>query len=144
MVMNPLLVENSRPSMESMEKFFEPRQFQSFNKVYKELLGLGFNANLEWNKNDSTWFYRYYRNGSQLFDLRLGDDHFYAQLNLTSDDYLKISNATEMTELALKLLHKYPENRTRKLILVEAEMHKMSDQEGFFDLLPVLAKTLLG
>ena len=144
MEINPLLIEDNRPSMESMEKFLEPRQFQRFDKVYKELLGLGFNANLEWNKNDRTWFYRYYRNGFQLFDLRLGNDHFNAELNLTSDDYLKITRAPELTELALNLLRNYPENRTRKSVFVEAELNKMSEQEGFFDLLPVLTKALLG
>ena len=141
---SPLLIESSKPSMESLEKYLGEREFKRFDKIYKEFLALGYNANLEWNRNDQTWFYRYYKDDSPLFDLRLGDDYFYAQVKLSTDDYLQIGRDPGMTEAAHKLLHKYPENKVRKMVRVEAELDKMSDQEGFFDLLPALTKVLLG
>ena len=144
MTLNPLLDETGKPSMESLEIFLGPRRFHNLNKIYKEMVDLGYTANLEWSKNDNTWLFRYYRNGSAIFDLRVGNNHFYTEIHLASDDYLKITRFAEITELASRLVHKYPENRARKMVWVKADLDNMSDQEGFFDLLPLLARVMPG
>ena len=45
-----------------------------------------------------------------------------------------------MTAYALELVRKFPENRMKESIRVEANMEKMNEQEAFFDLLPLLIK----
>ena len=144
MAMSPFQDRDRKPSLESLEIFLGRGEFIRFKKIYIELMILGYNPNPEWKEQDGSWFFRYYRDGNPLFDLQFSDGNFTFEISLASDDYLTLTRSPAMTDLALKLLRKHPENKVRKMVWVEAQINKMSEQEGFFDLLPALTIVLLG
>ncbi len=144
MAKNPLQDGTRKPTKEDLEDYLGPGRFRRFDSVYNETVNMGFDAQLIWSKNDNNWYYRFYYKGkSHLFDILWGYDYFYTLIVLKSNDYLKLTRHPDITTDALTLIRKYPENKVRKTVRVEANMEKMNEQEGFFDLLPLLIKVVL-
>lgn len=142
MAKNPLENINVKPTKEDLEDYLGLGRFRRFDKIYDEMIDLDMVAKLVWDKVDNFWLFRFHYKENPLYDLKWGIDYFYTFLLLKSADYLKITNNPDMTSAALDLVRKYPENRARGEVRVEANMEKMIEQEGFFDLLPVLQKVL--
>ena len=144
MANDPILDGTRTPTKEDLEDYLGPGRFRRFDSVYNEMINMGFDAQLTWSKNDKSWFYRfYYKGDSHLFDIYWGHDFFYTLIILSPEDYLELTRHADITPDALTLIRKFPENQVRKTVRVEANMEKMNEQEGFFDLLPLLIKVVL-
>ena len=74
----------------------------------------------------------------------MSDDFFYALIFFSPEDFLKVAHHRDITEATSKLIHKFPENQARHIRRVEAKLENMNEQEGFFDLLPILVETVVG
>ena len=144
MAQNPFQDGTREPTKEIIEDYLGPGRYRRFDSVYREAVKMGFDANMSWSKNDGSWYYRFhYQSNSHLFDIYWGHDFFYTLVILKSEDYLQLTHHPDITPVALDLIRKFPENRVRKTVRVEANMEKMYEQEGFFDLLPLLIKVVL-
>ena len=144
MAMNPLEYNAMPPTKEDLEDYLGLGRYRRFDKIYNEILSLHFDAKLQWSKNENSWFHQfYYRGKKPLFSIRWGIDYFYGYLILSSKDYIKITNHPKMTEYSLSVVRKFPENRAKRMVRIEANLEKMNEQEGFFDLIPALIDVLL-
>jgi len=144
MAKNPLQYAAMAPTKEDLEDYLGPGRFRRFDAIYDEIVSLHFDAQLKWNKHESSWFHQFYYLGKKpLFSIRWGIDYFYGYLVISSKEYMKITKHSEMTDYSLSLVRKYPENRNKGTVRIEANLEKMNEQEGFFDLIPVLIKVLL-
>ena len=143
MANNPLEYKDKVPTKEDLEDYLGPGRFRRFDSVYEEIIDLDFDAKLLWSKHDKSWFHRFFYKGkTALFDIIFGHDFFYTLLVIDKKKYLKITNDKAVTQYALELVRKFPENRMKETVRVEANMEKMNEQEAFFDLLPLLIKYL--
>ena len=132
-----------QPVLEDLPSILGPRLHHNFDKIYNEIATHGYTPNIEWDKGAEVWFFRYYKDQDKIFDVYVSEQYFYALIILSSEDFVKVARHRDMTEATSKLIHKFPENQSLHNRRVEATLDNMNEQEGFFDLLPILNKVLL-
>jgi hypothetical protein len=119
-----------------------PGRYHRFEKVYDELVELKLAGQFVWNDFDKNWSLRFLAGEKPIFTIRWGIDFFYAHLILKEEIFTQILRQKDITEDATRLVRKHPLNQTNRTVRIEANLEKMVEQEGFFDLLPILLKLL--
>ncbi|UCH11358.1 MAG: DUF3788 family protein [Fidelibacterota bacterium] len=139
---NPITNPKSRPTKGDLEDFLGRGRYQRFEKIYDELVELGLEGQFLWNKFDKNWSLRFLDGKKPLFKIRWGIDYFYAYLILQEDTAARIVRHKKITPDALRLVRKHSPNAASRTVRIEANLEKIVEQEGFFDLLPILLKLL--
>jgi len=139
---DPMLNPNRPPTKEDLEDFLGVGRYRRFHAIYKELVNLKLADRFVWSDLDKSWFLRFYYGKTPIFSIRWEVDYFYAHLVLEEEDFRKIARHKGITPEALALLQENPPNPTKRTTSVEANLEMMKEQEAFFELLPVLLRTL--
>ena len=130
------------PTKEDLEEFLGVPRYRRFDLIYNELIGLGLDPYMTWNEPDKMWYMGFKRGKTLLFSIRWGIDFFYAHGVIDLDNYKGVARDKEITPDALAILQKNPPNQTNQTLTLEANLEKMREQEGFFELLPVMIRVL--
>ncbi len=138
----PFLNPDSTPTKKDLEDFLGVSRYRRFEAIYDELREMDLDARMVWNDLDKNWSLRIYKGKTPIFSIRWGIDYFYAYLVLKTEDYQRIARHKNITSDALELLQKHPPIPTQRTTPIEANLEMMREQEGFFELLPVLIKVL--
>jgi hypothetical protein len=133
---------NSSPTKEDLEDFLGRGRYARFEKVYDELIDMGLAGQFVWNDFDKNWSLRFLWEKKPLFTIRWGIDFFYAYLVLKEETAKEIVGHKKITEDAIRVVRKHSPNTANRTQRIEANLEKMSEQEGFFDLLPILIEKL--
>ncbi|UCD38491.1 MAG: hypothetical protein JSW54_03160 [Fidelibacterota bacterium] len=139
---NPLQNPKSTPTKKDLEDFLGFGRYRRFDAIYRELVAMGLAGKFVWNDIDKNWSLHFYRGKTHIFSIRWGIDYFYSRLVLDSEVYKKVFGHKDLTDEACELLQRNPHNPTKRSMPVEANLEKIRDQDGFFELLPVLIKVL--
>jgi len=140
---SPLFSPTSTPTKEDVEDYLGKGRYRRFETIYDELVEMGLSGHFVWNTVDKNWSLRFKYGKTYIFDIHWGVDYFSANLILDIDTYTSIIRHKEITPDAIVLLRKYSPNPTKRIVRIEANLETMRDQEGFFELLPVLIKILV-
>lgn len=132
-----------QPVLEDLPSILGPRRHHNFDKIYNEIATHGHTPSIEWDKGAGIWFFRYYKNQKKIFDIYVSEQFFYALISFSSEDFVKVARDRDITDATTKLIHKFPEDQSLHTRRVEAALENMNEQEGFFDLLPILDKIFL-
>jgi hypothetical protein len=138
----PITNPKSSPTKEDLEDFLGRGRYQRFERVYNELVDTGLAAQFVWNEFDKSWSLRFLSGKKPLFTIRWGIDFFYAQLVLKETVVTEIVRHKDLTQDALRVVRKHSPNTANRTLRIEANLEKMSEQEGFFELLPILVELL--
>jgi hypothetical protein len=130
------------PTKKDLEEFLGRGRYARFEKVYDELVEMKLSAQFLWNDFDKNWSLRFQVGAKPLFTIRWGIDFFYAHLVLKEETVKAIVGHQKITEDALRVVRKHSPNAANRTLRIEANLEKMVEQEGFFDLLPILLELL--
>ncbi|MFC1547998.1 hypothetical protein ACFL5M_05685 [Candidatus Neomarinimicrobiota bacterium] len=139
---SPITNPKSSPTKADLEDFLGRGRYQRFKKIYDELVGLGLEGQFLWNKFDKNWSLLFLAGKKPLFKIRWGIDYFYAYRILEEDTVTEIVRHKKITPDALRLVRKHSPNAASRTVRIEANLEKMVEHEGFFDLLPILRELL--
>ena len=141
---NTSLMANRKrvPTKEDLEEFLGPPRYRRFDLIYNEIIDLGLDPHMSWNELDKIWYLGFRRGKTPLFTLRWGIDFFYAHAVIHLNNYTRVARDKDITPDALAILQMNPPNQTKHTVTFEANLEKMREQEGFFELLPVMIRVL--
>jgi hypothetical protein len=139
---NPLLDPDRQPTKEDLEEFLGRGRYRRFEAIYDELVEMDLKGLFVWSELDKSWRLPFQKGKTTIFSIRWGIDYFYAYFILRTEDYKKIIRQENITPDARHLLQKKPPMHMKQQTPVEANLEMAREQEGFFDLLPTLIKTV--
>ncbi|MFC1746874.1 DUF3788 family protein [Candidatus Neomarinimicrobiota bacterium] len=140
---NPFKNPEAPPNMADLEDYLGPSRFRVYATISKELTDLGLELSATWSDPTASWQFEYRYNDTPLFNMIWGVDYFYALIDLTAKDYQRImGQKSKLSQDAIDMMQKHPPIRNMTTVHVEANLEKISDQEAFFDLVPVLQGVL--
>ena len=140
---NPLINPDTEPTKEDLEDWLGLSRYRRFEVVYDELIDNGLESKMVWSDRDGSWYHQFDQGKRELFSIKWGVDHYYALLILSEDDYMNLVRHEKLPPDSRVLLQRFgPKPPHHRNARIEANLERMSDQEAFLDLIPVMMKVL--
>ena len=139
---NPLINPDTEPTKEDLEDWLGPSRYRRFEVVYDELIDNDLDPKMVWSDREGSWYHQFDKGKRELFSIKWGVDHFYALLILSEDDYMKLVRHEDLQPDSRVLLQRFGPKPPHRNARVEANLERMSDQEAFLDLIPLMIKVL--